>query len=199
MGHDQQRSAVRRVEAGTPGSFVYGSGGGTSMLFPEPSYQQGVVPASLSGYWGIGFDNRVVPDIATVGDPNTGMLVGETQIFPKGSARYGEYRIGGTSLSCPLMAGIMALADQRAGTPHGFANPALYALAGTGAVRDIVDPATTMAVVRANYVNDVNAKQGVYYVLRSLNQTGTLQTIPGYDDVTGIGSPNGEAFLQALD
>ena len=181
-----------------PGSFVYGSGGGTSILFPEPGYQQGVVPDSLSGYWGIGFDNRVVPDIATVGDPNTGMLVGETQTFPNGSVRYGEYRIGGTSLSCPLMAGIMALADQRAGTPHGFSNPALYGLAGTGAVRDIVNPATTMAVVRANYVNDVNARQGLYYLLRSLNQTGTLHTIPGYDDVTGIGSPNGEAFLQAL-
>jgi subtilase family serine protease len=182
-----------------PGSFVYAGGGGTSMLFPEPDYQQGVVPDTLSGYWGIGFDNRVVPDISTVGDPNTGMLVGERQTFPNGSVRYGEYRIGGTSLSCPLMAGIMALVDQRAGFAHGFANPALYALAGTDAVRDVVDPPTTMAVVRANYVNDVNAKQGVYYVLRSLNQTGTLHTITGYDDASGIGSPNGEAFLEALD
>lgn len=182
-----------------PGSFLYGSGGGTSLLFPEPAYQQGVVPDALSEFWGIGFQNRVVPDIATVGDPNTGMLVGETQTFPNGSVRYGEFRIGGTSLSCPLMAGIMALADQRAGTPHGFANPALYALAGTGAVRDVVDPATRMAVVRTNYVNDVDARRGVYHVLRSLNQTGTLHTIRGYDDVTGIGSPNGEAFLQALD
>jgi subtilase family serine protease len=181
-----------------PGSFVYGSGGGTSIVFPEPSYQHGVVPGTLSGYWGIGVDNRVVPDISTVGDPNTGMLVGETQAFPNGSVRYSEYRIGGTSLSCPLMAGIMALADQRAGFAHGFANPVLYALAGTDAVRDVVDPPTTMAVVRANYVNDVNAHQGIYYVLRSLNQTGSLQTIPGYDDVTGIGSPNGDAFLQAL-
>jgi subtilase family serine protease len=181
-----------------PGPFYYGGGGGTSVIFPEPAYQQGVVPSALANYWGFGYPNRVVPDISTVGDPNTGMLVGETQTFPNGSVRYSEYRIGGTSLSCPLMAGIMALADQRAGAAHGFANAALYDLAGTGAVRDVVDPATTMAVVRVNYVNDVNARDGVYTVLRTLNQTGTLDTTPGYDDATGIGSPNGEAFLAAL-
>lgn len=181
-----------------PGDFYYGGGGGTSFLFPEPPYQQGVVPQALAAFWGTGFDNRVVPDISTVGDPNTGMLIGETQTFPNGSVRYGEYRLGGTSLSCPLMAGLMALADQRAGSAHGFANPALYALAGTGALRDIVDPATTIAVVRVNYVNDVNSREGVYYVLRTMDQTGTLHTIPGYDDVTGLGSPNGEAFLTAL-
>jgi subtilase family serine protease len=181
-----------------PGDFLYGGGGGTSFLFPEPDYQQGVVPDSLSGFWGTGFDNRVVPDISTVGDPNTGMLIGETQSFPNGSIRYSEYRVGGTSLSCPLMAGIMALADQRAGVRHGFVNPELYELAGTTALRDIVDPATTLAVVRANYVNGVNPRAGIYYTLRALSQTGTLDTIPGYDDVTGLGSPNGEAFLAAL-
>ena len=31
-----------------------------------------------------------------------------------------------------------------------------------------------------------------------MNFTGLLHTIPGFDDVTGIGSPNGEAFLTAL-
>src|SRR5204862_2999259 len=30
-----------------PGSFVYGSGGGVSRLFGEPSYQQGTVPAGV--------------------------------------------------------------------------------------------------------------------------------------------------------
>ena len=69
---------------------------------------------------------RAVPDIAAVGDPQTGFLVGQTQTFPEGTD-YDEYRIGGTSLSSPLMAGIMALADQAAGHPHGFANPLFYA------------------------------------------------------------------------
>ena len=72
---------------------------------------------------------RGVPDVAAVGDPQTGLLVGQTQTFPDG-AYYDEYRIGGTSLASPIFAGIMALSDQRAGAPHGFANPAFYAAPG---------------------------------------------------------------------
>jgi len=52
------------------------------------------------------------------------MLIGLTQTFPDG-VRYGEYRIGGTSLASPLMAGLMAVADQLTGR-HGFINPWLY-------------------------------------------------------------------------
>ena len=37
--------------------------------------------------------------------PELGMLEGETQTFPDGKEKYGEYRIGGTSLSSPLFAG----------------------------------------------------------------------------------------------
>ena len=69
-------------------------------------------------------------------DPTTGMLVGQTQSFPDG-AYYDTYRTGGTSVSSPLFAGMMALADQKAGKAHGFADPALYAAAGTGAFRDV--------------------------------------------------------------
>src|SRR5205085_10964633 len=108
---------------------------GVSRIFAEPSYQQGVVQQSV--FTAQGRTGRAVPDIAAVGDPNTGYIVGETQTFPDGSVKYSEYRLGGTSLSSPLMAGIMALADQAKGSPHGFANPLLYArLAGSGAVHD---------------------------------------------------------------
>jgi subtilase family serine protease len=133
-----------------------------------------------------------------VGDPNSGMLEGQTQTFPDGTIQYGEYRIGGTSLSSPLFAGLMALADQAAGHPHGFANPALYALAGSGGFRDIVDPATTVAVVRVDYNNSVDASGGLTTSLRTANQTGTLHTIPGYDDVTGLGTPIGATLIQLL-
>ncbi len=131
------------------------------------------------------------------GDPTTGMLVGQTQTFSDG-VYYDEYRIGGTSLSCPLFAGVMALADQKAGFAHGFANPALYA-APASAYRDVVAPASPLAAVRADFVNGENASGGMSYSARSLNQTGTLHTIPGYDDVTGRGTPDGVAFLNALD
>ena len=69
-------------------------------------------------------------------DPNTGMLVGETQVFPNGT-HYGEYRIGGTSLSSPLMAGVIAIADDAAGFAHGFINPALDQLLGTRSLHDV--------------------------------------------------------------
>jgi subtilase family serine protease len=82
-----------------PGAFLYGSGGGTSTLFPEPDYQKGVVPDALANAHAA-FAGRVVPDVSMDGDPNTGFLIGETQQYPKsaGGVRYGEFRIGGTSL-----------------------------------------------------------------------------------------------------
>jgi subtilase family serine protease len=75
-----------------------------------------------------GRTGRAVPDISAVGDPNTACIVGETQTFSDGSVTSAEYRLG-ASLSSPLIAGIMALADQAAGHPHGFANPVFYGLA----------------------------------------------------------------------
>jgi subtilase family serine protease len=179
-----------------PGVFLYGAGGGTSRLFAQPWYQQGVVPSSIANYFG-GAAGRAVPDVSLVGDPNTGMLIGQTQTFSDG-AYYDEFRIGGTSLSSPLLAGVMALADQRAGRAHGFANPAFYAAAGTGAYVDVVSPKTTLGVVRVDFVNNENASDGLRTSLRTLNQTGTIFTRPGYDDVTGVGSPNGASFLSAL-
>ncbi len=174
--------------------YLYGSGGGTSRLFAQPTYQQGVVPASLATRWS-STPARVIPDIATVGDPNTGMLIGQTQTFSTGVA-YGEFRIGGTSLSSPLMAGIMAVAQQRKGSPLGFANPAIYALTST-AFNDITDPASTVAVVRADYANGEDASNGTLYSIRRMNVTFTLHTIAGYDDVTGRGTPNG-TFVAAI-
>jgi subtilase family serine protease len=178
-----------------PGPWLYGSGGGVSLLFAEPHYQMGVVPASV--FTAQGRTGRAVPDIAAFGDPNTGYLIGETQTFPDGSVKYSEYRIGGTSLSSPIMAGIMALADQKAGRPHGFANPLFYSLAGTPAFTDIVNPASTVAVVRTNFVNSVDASAGLTFRLRTMNQTLSLQTTPGYDDVTGLGTPT-SSFLSAV-
>src|SRR5439155_14207976 len=123
-----------------------------------------------------GRTGRAVPDIAAVGDPNTGYIVGETQTFSDGTVRYDEYRLGGTSLSSPIMAGIMALADQKAGHPHGFANPLFYSQAASGAFHDIVDPATRVAMVRTNFNNGEDASGGLSYRLRTCNQTLTLDT-----------------------
>ena len=113
-----------------PGSWVYGGGGGTSQVFAQPWYQRPVVPWSISHYFGASA-GRAVPDVSALGDPNTGFLVGETQTFPDG-VRYGEYRIGGTSLASPLMAGIEALADHV--TPERHPQIGLVKDFGSGAV-----------------------------------------------------------------
>ena len=125
---------------------------------PRALVPAGRGPERLAHHWGTK-SGRVEPDIAADGDPNTGFLVGETQTFPNG-VRYGEYRIGGTSLSSPIFAGIMALANQAAGHDLGFVNPLLYSLGGTNALHDIINPKSTVATVRTNYNNGVNAKLG---------------------------------------
>ncbi len=158
--------------------WLYGSGGGESVIFAKPSYQSG-----LAG------TGRKVPDVAALGDPQTGLLIGQTQTFPNGTY-YDEYRIGGTSLSTPIFAGLMALADQKKGSPHGFANPLFYA--NPGAFYDVTSVKT--AVARRNYVNGVDASNGTVDRLRTFDDysgSPTQHTGAGWDDVTGLGSPSG--------
>jgi subtilase family serine protease len=178
-----------------PGAYVYGGGGGVSKLFVQPAYQKGVVPDSISRYFG-GAPGRAVPDISAIGDPNTGMLVGQTQTFPNGSTKYAEYRIGGTSLACPVTAGIMALADQLYGHSRGFANYFIYGQSGKASIND-PQLATVRRVVRNDFANGVDASGGVITSLRSINVRTTIFVRKGYDDVTGVGEPNGSAFLLA--
>ena len=183
-----------------PGAYLYGAGGGTSRVFAQPWYQVGVVPDSISQAHGT-TRGRAVPDVSAVGDPNTGMLVGQTQTFPDG-AYYDTYRIGGTSLSSPITAGLAALADQQARHAHGFINPALYAALGSTSFRDIDSIGDASGVWRINFRNSVDSSNGFRSIFRTFNVgdgTGgislTIHTGPGYDNVTGVGSPNGAGFF----
>ena len=186
-------SLITTTGAWVDHGWLYGAGGGVSRLFAEPSYQAGTVPGSVFAVQGR--TGRAVPDIAAFGDPNTGYLIGQTQTFPDGTVKYSEFRIGGTSLSSPIMAGIMALADQAKGSPHGFANPVFYANATSGAFYDV--PHQSGAVVRVNYNNSVDASNGLAYRLRTFDQGISLKTTPGWDDITGLGTPT-SAFIGAL-
>jgi subtilase family serine protease len=181
-----------------PLSYLYGGGGGTSRLFAQPSYQAGVVPSDIATYHGTAPAARVVPDVSALGDPNTGMLVGQTQRFSNGTY-YDEYRIGGTSLSSPLYAGMFALAVQNHGS-YGLANPALYAAAGVSYdVTKNLRP-TYPGAIRVNFVNSEDASDGYTYITRTFDwdEPLTIHVRPGYDDVTGVGSPNGTAWLGAV-
>ena len=177
-----------------PGDYSSGGGGGTSDLFTQPWYQAGKVPASISQANG-STPMRAVPDIAMPGDPNTGFLVGETQVFPDGTY-WDQYRIGGTSLSSPLLAGVVAVANQVHHHPLGFINPLYYNLLGTSALHDIVAPTSPVAQVRTEFVNGVDNSQGKLYRLQTVDvQSSTLHDTPGYDNETGVGTPHGPAFF----
>jgi subtilase family serine protease len=166
--------------------YLYGAGGGASALFNQPDYQVGVAPGPY----------RQVPDVALDADPTTGMLVGQTQTFPTGVA-YGEYRIGGTSLASPLFAGMTALALQHAGTAVGLLNPTIYGQATTGTFTDVRGPARDAGNVRVDYANSVDATDGLLYSVRTFNQDSSLAVSAGWDDVTGVGSPN-SGWLTAI-
>ncbi|MEV0095291.1 S53 family peptidase [Streptomyces sp. NPDC050738] len=178
---------------GFPGAFTSGAGGGTSATVAQPFYQRGVVPNSLAKANGKSA-MRTVPDISAVADPNTGFLVGQTQTLPDGTLGYDQYRIGGTSLAAPVIAGVQALAQQaRHGIPIGFANPSIYSRYGTGLYHDVTDhplgQGQGLGVVRNDFANSTDASDGILTSIRTLGQDSSLKAVVGYDDVTGVGSP----------
>ncbi|WP_242488626.1 protease pro-enzyme activation domain-containing protein [Streptomyces sp. DSM 110735] len=186
-------SADGKSWTGFPGPFTSGAGGGTSRTVGQPSYQKGIVPDALADVHHKA-GNRVVPDISAVADPNTGFLEGITQTFPDGTVKYGEYRIGGTSLAAPVIAAVQALAQEaRGGKAIGFANPSIYQRYGKkGVFHDVTDKPTgiDLAVARLDFVNGVDKTDGVTTSVRSLGKDSSLSAVKGYDDVTGVGSPS---------
>ncbi len=181
-----------------PGAFGGGGGGGVSRLFAEPGYQKSAIGT---------FSGRAVPDISALGDPSTGFLVGQTQTFSDGTY-YDEYRIGGTSVAAPLMAGMAAVADQTAGHPLGFLNPRIYSTYSSNKAayydvdqKDLFGSTTTSplpSMVRVNYVNNEDPSGGLAFSLRTQEEPNqTLHSTKGYDTATGVGTPT-SAFYGAV-
>jgi subtilase family serine protease len=167
-----------------PGYFLYGGGGGASAIYAKPSYQDGIVPGT----------QRAEPDVSLVADPQTGVLFTQTYSKPGGGTVQKESWIGGTSLSAPLMAGIATLANQARHQPLGFLNPQLYGLAGGSAFNDITPSGGSLAVLRHRLKpNGTKAT-----MLRSLDRDSSLATAPGWDDVTGLGSPRAVQLVLSL-
>jgi subtilase family serine protease len=179
-----------------PGTYSSGSGGGTSVLFTQPFYQVGVVPAKISKYYGK-TPMRAVPDVAMPADPNTGLEIGETQKFSDGTY-YSTFRLGGTSLASPLFAGVVADAVQYNGAAIGFINPLLYQDIDTSAITDVSRPRTPEATVRTNLSNPADSSSPLSWELQTIDVSTTISAGPGYDDQTGVGTPNGVYFLQAM-
>jgi subtilase family serine protease len=189
-------------------AYAGGGGGGVSTAYGQPAWQRGVVPASEATYGGLARPGRVTPDVSLVGDSTTGLLIGHTQHFPDGKDRYAEYRIGGTSLGCPLFAGLTALAVATGHQRVGLVTPTLYAKSRTAAGRShlFYDPVgvsklkgiSRLVNIRSDYTTDGDRTSKVHYSLRLMGVLSTLHARRGFDDSTGLGVPKAPAVVAAL-
>jgi subtilase family serine protease len=145
-------------------------GGGYSILFSRPSYQDNL-PAGSSyvgssvGAPGPNTNMRGVPDVAYQASGRTAPLVY--------LGAYGWFTVGGTSCSTPQWAGLVAIADQISGSDLGFINPGLYKI-GSDATRYAAD---FFDVTQGNNQIDYPPIPGYF-------------ASPGWDAVTGLGTPN---------
>jgi len=179
--------------------------GGPSLIWRQPGYQDGVVPIALAlpdpgSRLG---PVRSEPDIALDADLYTGFATG-IMTFPKGKPpTFIEITVGGTSMASPLLAGIIADAQQGQHTVFGFTGSVLYRLDGTTALHDIL-PSTsnTPGLFRGEVCNV--AFCGIPGLITFDDQSPAMAsytgqvTLRGYDNMTGIGTPNGQPFLRAL-
>jgi len=147
---------------------VFASGGGFSHLYARPAYQDGIPGISKT---------RGVPDVAgDAGEPGSTPMV-----FARDSKTW-IITASGTSGSAPLWGGLIALADQYAHHDLGFVNPLIYRIARSSSYSQAFHDITT-----GN--NSVTAGQAAV--------TG-YQAGPGWDPVTGWGSPNAQVLIPLL-
>jgi kumamolisin len=143
------------------------SGGGTSSYFNHPSWQNTPAGVSLGA-------KRLVPDISSAADPSYA-----ADYYFTDSTGAVESAIGGTSWSCPTLAGFCALMNEAMAhqglSPLGVLGPHIYPLIGTTNFRDI-----------RSGNNATPTSNGLY-------TAGT-----GYDEATGVGVPLMQTLTQTL-
>jgi subtilase family serine protease len=156
-------------------------------------------------------------------DPFTG---NEVIVSPDGNPADGTFAevFGGTSLACPMFSAMWAIANQAAGGgPIGQAAPVLYELP-PGAITDVdINVTSTLLNVTGLVINPPhnptfetaaslaqpleNTKRFVsalyqqdtsdWFVI-TFGTDSSLTTGPGWDNVTGLGTPNGAPFVDSV-
>ena len=136
-----------------------GTGGGICTYYNIPEYQE-----KMNGIYELTKGKRGVPDVSSLGDPDTGVSVYHSSI----SDKFGWYRCGGTSVSASIVAGIIAnvLSSNTDGIMHSRILEEIYNLAGGTA-----------------YTNQRNK----FYDVR-IGNNGRYEALRGYDLCTGLGS-----------
>src|SRR6266851_5284208 len=186
--------------------FQFGAGGGSSLTFAKPGFQSSLPGAA-----------RLVPDVAMLADPFTGVEVIETF----GNQTFVSV-VGGTSLATPMFSGVMSIAAQKnGGVGLGQAAALLYTLP-SGAVNDIAPfappnnvtgtittPSGTINLTADQLAGPLqnttqyysalyNSPFSTRWFVLTFGTDSSLVTAPGWDNVTGVGTPNGQAFVTAI-
>jgi subtilase family serine protease len=160
--------------AGARSEVVWsGTGGGVSGYIATPSYQSTAVPGMGTAL------RRTVADVAFNADPNSGQYVA---VIPSGSSTVKWSSVGGTSLATPQWAGLIAVAN------------ALRAVNGKAA----------LAAPHAALYTNISTVAGTYasafadITKGSHGSCGACSGEVGYDQATGLGTPNVAALLSTL-
>jgi subtilase family serine protease len=170
--NDTYDQAASEFALGSAGPSPLAGGGGLSVLFGRPGYQDGVQ--------GVTGDRRGVPDISMSAACNGAVDTYGTF----GGALPGWTPACGTSEATPLFAGIVALAGQMAGHRLGLINPALYRLAALGApgITDVTQGDTTVS----------------FWQDRTLRTVPGYAAGRGYDLASGVGTVDAPYFVAEL-
>jgi kumamolisin len=146
-------------------------GGGQSVVFARPAYQDGV--KSLTG------SDRGIPDISMDASCASGVTIRVS--YPGSGSRW--QGICGTSLATPLFAGIVTLAYQDAhGHKLGLINPALYKMTAADGIVDITKGNNTFTFSSGSKTIVVPG----------------FKARAGYDMASGLGTVNAAVFVPAL-
>ena len=173
------------------GGDIVGTGGGASALFGKPSWQIGTgVPTDGA---------RDLPDVAfnaaIFHDPYQYCSAeiepgATTEAEACTASTFGVYIVGGTSLSAPNFAGMLAIVEQKNGLTTGLGNinPSIYSLAAGSSASAVFNDVTIGNNTVPCIVGTPDCTSGTLGYVAGV----------GYDQTTGWGSVNGAGFAAAL-
>ncbi len=134
--------------------------GGISEYEPVPAYQAAVDPTTQP------IAGRAAPDVSIDADPATGVAVYDSYDFGTSTPWIGQ---GGTSLAAPMWAGLIAIANQG------------RALQNEPTLNSSTDPTQTLSALYSLPPTDFHQI--------TVGNNGGYGARPGYNEVTGLGSP----------
>ena len=181
---------------------IASGGGGVSTIFDAPEFQANLSPSIIKIMNG----HRAIPDVSLNAAINGGVETYQSYISPSQGITAPEWQnVGGTSCASPEMAGLIALAGQRASNllgrkvGIGFLNPVLYSLNRKRDFHDVVSHA-----LGTDHQVEIN-NNGLYFSAALLAADGPTRVPPvavpgyeteiGYDLAAGRGSPKAVNFV----